>query len=114
MFSDVPASTTPTSPNFKVYPLIAGSCHPGSLGRDAITGPDFQNTDFSVTKNTKITERFNLQFRSEMFDILNHPNFGNPVLTTTSSAFGHIQATRFPTGDFGSARQIQFALKLMF
>ncbi|HEY6944556.1 MAG TPA: hypothetical protein VI431_05395, partial [Candidatus Acidoferrum sp.] len=69
---------------------------------------------FSVTKNTKITERFNLQFRSEMFDVLNHPNFGNPVLTATSKSFGIIQSTRFPTGDFGSSRQIQFALKLLF
>jgi hypothetical protein len=113
-FSDVPLSTDPTSKNFNVYPVIFGTCHPGSLGRDAITGPNFLNTDFSITKNTKITERFNLQFRSEMFDIFNHPNFGNPVLTTTSRAFGVIQSTRFPTGDFGSSRQIQFALKLVF
>jgi hypothetical protein len=108
-FSDVP-----TKAGGNVYPVIAGTCHPGSLGRDAITGPGFLNTDFSVTKNTKLTERFNLQFRSEMFDIFNHPNFGNPVLNLTSSAFGHVQATRFPTGDFGSARQIQFALELKF
>ncbi len=97
-----------------VSPCVAGVCHPGNLGRDAITGPGFLNTDFSITKNTKFGERFNLQFRSEMFDVLNHPNFGNPVLTVTSASFGVIQSTRFPTGDFGSARQIQFALKLMF
>jgi len=108
-FSDVP-----TKKGGNVYPVIAGSCHPGSLGRDAIIGPNFLNTDFSVTKNTKITEKLNLQFRSEMFDVFNHPNFGNPVLTTTSGSFGTIQATRFPTGDFGSSRQIQFALKLLF
>lgn len=97
-----------------VSPCVAGVCHPGNLGRDSITGPDFVNTDFSVTKNTKITERFTLQFRSEMFDVFNHPNFGNPVLTTTSGSFGRILSTRFPTGDFGSSRQIQFALKLLF
>ncbi len=97
-----------------VSPCVAGVCHPGDLGRDAITGPGFLNTDFSVTKNTKFGERLNLQFRSEMFDVLNHPNFGNPVLTVTSGSFGRIQSTRFPTGDFGSSRQIQFALKLMF
>ena len=97
-----------------VSPCVAGVCHPGDLGRNAITGPDFLNTDFSVTKNTKFGERFNLQFRSEVFDVLNHPNFGNPVLTVTSGSFGQIQSTRFPTGDFGSSRQIQFALKLMF
>lgn len=97
-----------------VSPCVAGVCHPGDLGRDAITGPGFVNTDFSVTKNTKITEKFNLQFRAEAFDLLNHPNFGNPVLTETSGSFGKILSTRFPTGDFGSARQMQFALKLMF
>jgi hypothetical protein len=97
-----------------VAPATLPTCHPGTLGRNAITGPGFLDTDFSVTKNTKINERFNLQFRSEFFDLFNHPNFGNPVLTLTSSSFGAIQSTRFPTGDFGSARQIQFALKLVF
>jgi hypothetical protein len=107
-------NSTPTAPGGGTYLIVPGSCHPGSLGRDSITGPDFINTDFSVTKNTKITERFNLQFRTEMFDLFNHPNFGNPVLTATSGSFGIIQSTRFPTGDFGSSRQIQFALKLIF
>ncbi|HEY6945714.1 MAG TPA: carboxypeptidase regulatory-like domain-containing protein, partial [Candidatus Acidoferrum sp.] len=83
-FSNVPTGSG-------TYPVVPGTCHPGTLGRDAITGPAFLNTDFSVTKNTKITERFNLQFRSEMFDVLNHPNFGNPVLTATSKSFGIIQ-----------------------
>ena len=107
-------SATPTAPGGKTYPIVPGTCHPGSLGRNAITGPDFVNTDFSVTKDTKITERFNLQFRAEMFDVFNHPNWGNPVLTATSGSFGIIGSTRFPTGDFGSARQIQFALLLQF
>jgi hypothetical protein len=107
-------SATPTAPGGGTYPIVAGSCHPGSLGRDAIVGPGFLNTDFSITKDTQITERFDLQFRTEMFDVFNHPNFGNPVLTATSSQFGDILSTRFPTGDFGSSRQIQFALKLIF
>jgi len=105
---------TPTTPGKNNYPIVPGSCHPGSLGRNALIGPDFVNTDFSVLKNTHITERFNLQFRAEMFDVFNHPNFGDPVLTATSGSFGVIQSTRFPTGDFGSSRQIQFALKLEF
>jgi len=107
-------SSVPTTAGRNNYPVVAGTCHPGNLGRDAIIGPGFLDTDFSVTKNTKINERFNLQFRSEFFDIFNHANFGNPVLTLTSSSFGKIQSTRFPTGDFGSARQIQFALLLKF
>jgi hypothetical protein len=93
-----------------------GTCHPGNLGRNSITGPGFVNTDFSVIKNTKLTEKLNLQFRGEMFDLFNHPNFGNPALTfsPTSKTFGQITSTRFPAGDFGSSRQIQFALKLLF
>jgi len=106
--------STPTAPGGKTYPIVPGSCHPGSLGRDAIYGPSFVNTDFSVLKDTRITERFNLQFRAEAFDLFNHPNFGDPVLTATSGAFGEILSTRFPTGDFGSSRQLQFALKLQF
>jgi Carboxypeptidase regulatory-like domain/TonB dependent receptor len=97
-----------------VPPAKLPTCHPGNLSRDAVTGPNFINTDFSVMKDTKVTEKFTVQFRSELFDVFNHPNFGNPILTTTSSAFGLIQGTRFPTGDFGSSRQIQFALKLLF
>jgi hypothetical protein len=97
-----------------VAPATLPTCHPGTLGRDAISGPGFVDTDFSVTKNTKLTEKLNLQFRTELFDAFNHPNFGNPVLNVTSGSFGKIQSTRFPTGDFGSARQIQFALKLLF
>lgn len=108
-FNDIP-----TAPGGKSYPIIPGSCHPGSARRDSLPGPSFVNTDFSIVKNTQITERVNLQFRTEFFDIFNHPNFGNPVNTVTSAAFGRIQSTRFPAGDFGSARQIQFALKLIF
>jgi hypothetical protein len=56
----------------------------------------------------------NLQFRAEFFDVFNHANFGNSNLMVGSKSFGTITATRFPTGDFGSSRQIQFALKLQF
>ncbi|HJZ65992.1 MAG TPA: carboxypeptidase regulatory-like domain-containing protein [Candidatus Acidoferrum sp.] len=97
-------------------PCAGTTCHPGSLSRDAVRGPNFVNADFSVIKNTKLTERTNLQFRTEMFDVFNHPNFGNPGLTftPTSTTFGKVTSTRFPTGDFGSSREIQFALKLQF
>jgi len=113
-FSATPENPTPGAPGNNVYPIVPGSCHPGSAGRDSLPGPAFVNTDFSIVKNTKITERFNLQFRTEMFDLFNHPNFGNPTNTVTSAAFGKILSTRFAVGDFGSARQIQFALKLLF
>jgi Carboxypeptidase regulatory-like domain/TonB dependent receptor-like, beta-barrel len=88
--------------------------HFGNLGRNVFTGPGFVNTDLSLVKNTKLTERMNLQFRTEAFDVFNHPNFGNPNLNPQSSSFGRITSTRFPTGDFGSARQLQLSLKLQF
>jgi hypothetical protein len=90
--------------------------HFGSLGRNALTGPGFNNVDFSVLKNTTIHETLRAQFRWEVFDIFNHANFGNPGTTATpgSTTFGVIQSTRFPTGESGSSRQMQFTLKLLF
>lgn len=90
------------------------TCGPGSEGRNTITGPGFVDADFSIIKNTKITERVTSQFRVEAFDIFNHPNFGDPNLSYGSTTFGVIRSTRFGIGDFGSSRQLQIALKLMF
>jgi hypothetical protein len=90
------------------------SCSPGNEGRNMIIGPSFVDTDFSLIKDTKITERIGTEFRAEAFDIFNHPNFGDPNLNVGSASFGVITSTRFPTGDFGSSRQLQFALKVTF
>lgn len=86
----------------------------GNLGRNAIIGPGFNNVDFSVLKNTKLTERLRLQFRAEAFDLFNHPSFGQPGRVVGTPGFGRITNTRFPTGDSGSSRQLQFALKFLF
>src|SRR5438067_3602076 len=51
----------------------------GTLGRNTLIGPAFANLDSSLSKNTKITEQFAIQFRAEFFNILNHPNFGAPA-----------------------------------
>jgi len=53
----------------------------GDLGRNAIYGPAYRNWDFSITKNTHLTEKLNLQLRAECFNILNHPNFALPAHT---------------------------------
>jgi hypothetical protein len=94
----------------------AGAYHFGNLGRNAVVGPPFYNTDISLVKNTKLAGNTILQFRCEAFNVFNHPNLGQPgrFATVGSTAFGVIVNTRFPTGDSGSSRQVQFALKLLF
>jgi hypothetical protein len=73
----------------------------------SITGPGSLNVDFSIFKNTAITERVNLQFRTEFFNALNHTNWGDPNTTFGTPQFGQI---------FGAAssREIQFSLRLEF
>ncbi len=86
----------------------------GNLGRNVVIGPGFSNLDFSLVKNTKISERVSWQLRADAFDLLNQTNFGQPFSTLGTSTFGLINSTRFPTGDSGSSRQLQLALKLVF
>jgi hypothetical protein len=86
----------------------------GNLGRNVVIGPGFSNLDFSLIKNTKLSERLSWQFRADAFDLLNQTNFGQPFSTLGTSTFGLINSTRFPTGDSGSSRQLQLAMKLIF
>ncbi len=85
----------------------------GNLGRNVVIGPTFNNTDFSIIKNTKFADRYRLQFRTEFFDVFNHANFGQPGNVVGSRSFAQITNTRFPTGESGSSRQIQFGIKLI-
>jgi len=59
-------------------------------------------------------EELRIQFRAEFFDLFNHANFGPPGTVAGTPTFGQIMSTRFPTGESGSSRQIQFAVKLNF
>jgi hypothetical protein len=86
----------------------------GSLGRNVIIGPGFSNLDVSTLKNIELSDTLRLQFRAEVFDLLNHASFGQPGRVVGSGTFAAITNTRFPTGDSGSSRQLQFALKLLF
>jgi len=86
----------------------------GDAGRNILKSPGMYNLDFSVAKNTKITERVGLQIRGEVFNIFNHPNFTQPVNQVTSIQFGQITATRATRGDVSSSRQIQLGAKLVF
>jgi hypothetical protein len=86
----------------------------GNLGRNVIIGPAFNNIDFSVIKTIAIGEVTQVQCRAEIFDLFNHPNFGQPGGVVGSQFFGRITNTRFPTGESGSSRQMQFAVKVIF
>jgi hypothetical protein len=112
---------------------LAGSRHFGNLGRNALVGPSFKEWNFSVFKNTVITERVVLQLRAEFFNLLNHPNFANPVLPnfiadpaangldSNGRGVGNLALTA--TGDVGignpflgggGPRGVQFAAKITF
>jgi hypothetical protein len=86
----------------------------GNLGRNVVIGPAFHNTDVSVIKNVTVAQRYRLQFRADIFDVFNHPNLGPPGNVVGSPTFGTISRTRLPTGEAGSSRQIQLAVKLSF
>jgi len=59
---------------------VPGTRHYGNLGRNALVGPTYKQWDLAIYKNTPITERVSVQLRADFFNILNHPNFANPVL----------------------------------
>jgi hypothetical protein len=86
----------------------------GNLGRNVVIGPAFHNTDFSVVKTLTVAQRYRLQLRADVFDVFNHANFGPPGNVVGTPTFGKISRTRLPTGEAGSSRQIQLAMKLSF
>jgi hypothetical protein len=86
----------------------------GNLGRNVVIGPGFNNMDFSLTKTIRLRERLRSQFRVEFFDLFNHANLGQPGNVVGAPDFGRITRTRFATGESGSSRQVQLAVKLVF
>jgi len=71
--------------NASNYSGFAGDCQPGTrhygdLGRNSLTGPTFKQWDLAIYKDTMLTEHVTMQLRADFFNILNHPNFSNPVL----------------------------------
>lgn len=79
----------------------------GNAGRNILDGPGYQNVNFSLVKNTALKERATLQFRTEFFNLFNHPNFGLPDNFLGSPSFGRVFSADSP-------RRIQFGLKLLF
>jgi len=101
----------------------------GNLGRNAVRGFGTTQWDFAVHRDFPIKESLRLQFRAELFNVLNHPNFGQPVVDLSNSNFGRsIQmlgqslggSSNLGAGGFdslyqiGGPRSVQLALKLTF
>jgi len=91
-----------------------GAGNYGNLRRNALRGPGFNQIDMSLTKTTSLAENVGLQFRVEMFNVLNQPNFANPVGIFSDSNFGRSMSTIGNRIGTGTARQTQLALKLLF
>jgi hypothetical protein len=92
-------------------------CHYGNSGKNILNSPGQRNVDFSIFKNFRITERFTLQFRSELFNALNTPYFGQPTnisfvsqdsIVPDGPRMGEIRSLRT------DMRIIQFGMKLFF
>lgn len=79
----------------------------GTEGRNVNVGPAYANWDFAALKNIRATESMRVQFRAEMFDILNRANFRLPDCDISSPTFNHVLAAQSP-------RQVQFALKFLY
>lgn len=113
---------------------IPGTQHFGNLGRNSLIGPGYRNFDFSIFKTTPLTERVTLQFRAEIFNLFNHPNFSSPLLPgfsadasfngidpVTGRGTGFLPITVTPDVGIGNPflggggpRNIQFALRLIY
>jgi hypothetical protein len=106
---------------------LADLCHYGSAGNGILDGPAFKNLDFSLFKNFSIRESMRVQFRAELFNAFNSPNFNAPSRTLSAST------QYLPSGPGGSfpsqiraqgpgqitslaspMRQVQFGLKFLF
>ena len=103
------------------------SARQGNFPRNVLRGFGTAQWDFGVHRSFPIREAWHLEFRGEFFNVLNHPNFGNPVNDLTSSFFGQSTQTLAnslgsgganggfnPLYQIGGPRSIQLALKLQF
>jgi len=86
----------------------------GNLGRNTLIGPGLAMMDISVNKRFQLTERLALQFRTEMFNGLNHPNFSIPSARTVFTSTGPVGSAGRITTTQTSARQLQLGMKLTF
>ena len=110
VLADVYAPAGGSNPNQYLNPAafaqaVTGTY--GNMGPASIRGPGFFGIDTGLSRRFPIWEKRSLEFRAEAFNVLNHVNPLDPVLTLTSSTFGQIQAANDP-------RILQLALKFLF
>lgn len=79
----------------------------GTCGRNIVQGPPVRNYDTTLARTFRLTERAHLEFRTDFFDVLNHPNFNTPNRYFGTATFGQITSAQLP-------RLIQFGLRLSF
>lgn len=97
-------------------PNANGTTVYGNAGRNSLQGPELRSLDFSTMKSTHIGEKVNIQFRAELYNVLNHSNFSPPIANRTV-----FTAAGAPVGTAGNItttvttnRQVQFGLKLIY
>jgi len=93
----------------------------GNSGRNSVIGPGLVNLDFSLMKNNpvvRISERFNIQFQAQFFNVLNHTNLAPPLKAVQTNIFNQSGALQAAAGTITStlttSRQLQFALKVIW
>ncbi|HEX8844610.1 MAG TPA: TonB-dependent receptor [Pyrinomonadaceae bacterium] len=123
--------TDPTAPGGRRINRAAFSIptelRQGTLGYNALRGFGVTQLDLALRRQFSLGERFKLQFRTEVFNLFNHPNFGNPVNVLSSNLFGQstqmfgrslgtggINGGLSPIYQIGGPRSVQLALKLQF
>jgi hypothetical protein len=120
--------TVPGNPNPQIGPFLRPTTlRQGTLGRNALRGFSVWQLDLGMRRQFGLGEKSTLQFKAEVFNLFNHPNFGDPVGTLTSSTFGvstvmlgRSLGTGGLTGGFnplyqvGGPRSMQFSLRFEF
>ena len=106
------------NPKAFLQPPVPSATNPvpgfyGNLGRDTLIGPGLATWDFSAMKETRLRERLSLQFRAELFNLLNRANFNTPnlIVFTPSGVSGTAGAI---TSTSTTSRQVQFGLKMIW
>jgi hypothetical protein len=113
--------TSTTTPCWKASDFATSTSF-GTIARNSFRGPGYFNTDFSLRKNFRLSDRFNFEIGANAYNVFNHPNFANPSNNLSSSNLGVITSTVTPpTSPYGAgasaavdARIIQIVSKLTF